>query len=56
VWQLGEFREQRAIRELQRIATFDPRASTGELFRRSRSSLVKAAKQALVKISIATSA
>jgi hypothetical protein len=51
VWQLGEFREQRAIQDLERIANFDPRASTGEPFRRSRDLLVKAAEEALMKIS-----
>ncbi len=51
VWQLGEFREQRAIRGLERIAKFDPRASTGEPFRRFRASLVKAAEVALKKTS-----
>ncbi len=51
VWQLGEFREQRAIRGLERIAKFDPRASAGEPFRRFRASLVKAAEVALKKTS-----
>jgi len=51
VWQLGEFREQRATPDLKRIAKFDSRASTGDPFRRSRASLVKAAEVALMKIS-----
>jgi hypothetical protein len=51
VWQLGEFREQRAILDLKRIANLDPRASTGAPFRRSRDSLVKAAEETLMKIS-----
>lgn len=51
VWQLGEFREQRATPDLKRIAKFNPRASTGEPFRRSRASLVHAAEAALMKIS-----
>jgi hypothetical protein len=50
-WQLGEFREQRAIRDLERIAKFDPLASTGEPPVRSRASLVKVAEVALMKIS-----
>jgi len=48
---LGEFREQRAVRDLERITNFDPRPSTGEPLRRSRGSLVKAAENALMKIS-----
>ena len=51
VWQLGEFREQRAGRNLERIANFDPRATTSKPLRRSRDSLVEAARQALIKIS-----
>ena len=50
VWQVGELREQRAIRDLERIANFDPRASTGKPLRRSRASLVKIAEGALRKI------
>jgi hypothetical protein len=51
VCQLGELREQRASRNLERIANFDTRASTGAPLRRSRYLLVEAAKQALMKIS-----
>jgi len=50
VWQLGQLREQRAIRDLEGIANFDPRASTGEPLRQSRDSLVETAKEALRKI------
>lgn len=50
VGQLGEFRERRAIRDLERIANFDPRASTGEPLRRSRGPLVEIAEGALRKI------
>jgi len=50
VWQVGELREQRAIRDLERIANFDPRASTGEPLRRSRGLLVEIAEGALRKI------
>ena len=50
-WQLGEFREQRATSDLERIAKFDSRPSAGEPLRRSRASLVKVAEVALMKIS-----
>ena len=49
VWQLGEFRERRAIVDLQRIAAFAPEASGGR-FGRTRESLVGAARDALAKI------
>jgi hypothetical protein len=49
-WQVGQLREQRAIRDLERIANFDPRASTGEPLRRSRHPLVGIAEGALKKI------
>jgi hypothetical protein len=49
VWQLGEFRERRAIAELRRIAAFSPQASGGR-FGRTRKGLVVAAKEALTKI------
>ncbi len=51
VWQLGEFREPRAIRDLERIADFDPNSSTGKPIHRSRHSLVEAAREALMKLS-----
>jgi hypothetical protein len=51
VWQLGEFREQRARRDMERIANFDPKASTGKPFQRTRHSLVEVARQALMKTS-----
>lgn len=50
IWQLGEFKEQRAIEHLQRIANFEPNAETGEPFHRSRQSTVRAAIAALQKI------
>lgn len=50
VWQLGEFREQRAVDGLERIISFDPDARTGEPFHRTRHSLVTAARDALSKI------
>lgn len=50
VWQLGEFREARAIEDLERIARFSPRKTTGEPFHRTRASLVQAAERALERI------
>ena len=53
VRQLGEFREQRALRALERIAAFDPAASTDDknaFMQRTRESLVKAAREAMGKI------
>jgi hypothetical protein len=49
VWQLGEFREARAVADLQRIAAFRPEVVGGR-FGRTRSSLVTAAREALSKI------
>jgi hypothetical protein len=49
VWQLGEFREGRAVEELRRIAAFLPEASAGR-FGRTRESLVAVAKEALAKL------
>jgi hypothetical protein len=49
VWQLGEFREGRAVDELRRIAAFSPEASAGR-FGRTRESLVAAAQEALAKL------
>jgi len=50
IYQLGELKEQRAVEHLQRIASFDPTASSGEPFHRNRSSTVKVAVEALQKI------
>lgn len=49
VWQLGEFREERAVADLRRIAGFAPEAGAGR-FGRTRASLVGAAQAALAKI------
>jgi hypothetical protein len=49
VWQLGEFREARAVPDLQRIAAFPPDTPAGR-FGRTRASLVAAAEEALSKI------
>ena len=50
VWQLGEFRERKAIPQLQRLASFDPAASETGPFGRTRSVLVSLAEEALAKI------
>jgi hypothetical protein len=52
VWQLGEFRDQRALSLLEHIASFDPSVSCGDgaLPGRSRKSCVEAAKVAMAKI------
>jgi len=54
VWQLGEWREQRAELDLERIAAFDPQARSGTPLQRSQASLVKSAQAALQKIRGAT--
>jgi hypothetical protein len=50
VWQLGEFREKRAVAGLERIARFDPTKSPGPLFTQTTEKLVTLAKEALAKI------
>jgi hypothetical protein len=50
VWQLGEFREERAVMALQRIATFDPKTSEEGPFGQTRQRLVAPAQEALRKI------
>ena len=50
VWQLGEFREPRAVEGLRRVASFNPAAAEPGPFRRTRRGLVKLAQEALVKI------
>ena len=49
-WQLGEFREPRAVETLQRIASFKPDAASVGPFERTRQSLVIIAREALDKI------
>ena len=49
VWQLGEFRESRALEGLRRIASFDPKTSESG-FGRTRQTLVQLALEALEKI------
>ena len=50
VWQLGEFRESRALRGLRRVASFDPDAADDTPFNRTNQSLVHVARAALSKI------
>src|SRR5271166_2307077 len=50
VWQLGEFREVRAIAGLRRIANFEPSAEELGPFGRTRQELVKIAREAIAKI------
>lgn len=50
VRQLGEFKEARAVKGLQRIAGFDPEAFEFGPFGRTRQELVKLAREALAKI------
>ena len=50
VWQLGEFRETRAVEGLRRIASFDPNSAEAGPFGRTRQSLVQLAAEALTKI------
>lgn len=52
VWQLGEFRERRAISDLRRIAEFDPASSEQGPFGRNRKQLVLLAQEALGKIEL----
>ncbi len=49
VWQLGEFRETRAIPDLHRITAFVPDVKSGP-YGRARQSLIAAAREALGKI------
>src|SRR5579872_1732985 len=50
IWQVGEFREQRAIEQLERIALFDPDTQSNEPLPRTRKKTVVLAKEALTKI------
>jgi len=50
VWQLGEFREPRAVEPLRRVAAFDPETTEAGPFRRTRQGLVEFAREALNKI------
>jgi hypothetical protein len=50
VWQLGDFKEARAVMELRRIASFDPGIAEDGPFGRTRQSLAGLAQEALRKI------
>lgn len=50
IWQLGEFREERASEQLRRIAAFAPDAEESGPFGRKREGLVSLARAALDKI------
>jgi hypothetical protein len=50
VWQLGKFRERRAISDLERIAAFDPALTAGEPLFPTRARLVQLAREALEEI------
>ena len=50
VWQLGEFRESRAVDRLRQIASFQPDSTETGPFGRTREGLVRLAKEALDKI------
>lgn len=50
VWQLGEFRDARAIPELERLATFNPESAESGPYGRTRHGLVALAREALAKI------
>lgn len=50
VWQLGEFREARALEALDRIANFDPEAHEAGPFDRTRGGLIALAEEARAKI------
>jgi len=50
VWQLGEFREARAVERLRRVASFQPDSTEAGPFGRTRESLVRLAREALDKM------
>ncbi len=50
VWQLGEFREARAMDDLRRIAAFEPAAAEPGPFGRTRQELVDLARRAIARI------
>jgi len=53
VWQLGEFREVRALEGLKGIASFDSASSGGEPFDRTRAGLVRLASEAIKRMQTA---
>jgi len=52
IWQLGEFKEKRAVPDLERIITFNPSASAD--IGHSRARTIEFAKEALTKINLTT--
>ena len=50
VWQLGEFREERAVDDLRRIINFDPNPSSTHPFARNNARTISCARAALDKI------
>jgi hypothetical protein len=50
IWQLGEFREARAVADLERIAMFNPEARAPGPFPRNRRGTIEVAQHALAKI------
>ena len=50
VWQLGEFKEARAVEALRQVLSFDPSSAEAGPFGRTRHSLVQLAQEALNKI------
>ena len=50
VWQLGEFRERRAVAHLRRIASFRPDAADAGPFGRTRAEIARLAQEALDKM------
>src|SRR5262249_8212629 len=50
IWQMGEFREQRAVQQLEKIVQFDPNSQSPGKFPRTRKKTVELAQTALAKI------
>ena len=50
IWQLGEFREERALSDLQRIAGFEPGPVSSDPYGRTRDTLIASARLAIEKV------
>jgi hypothetical protein len=50
IWQLGDFREVRALRELERVACFDPTLTRGGPFTRHQAGTIVLAREALAQV------
>ncbi len=50
VWQLGEFRETRALETLRRVVAFNPDSTSSGQFGRTRQRIVSLAQEAITKI------